>query len=685
MTLRAVLIGLLGAALVCGVTYFNDAVMHHTAFIGNNMPISVYGLLILLVLVNGLVYMVGQRLALSGRELALALVLTLAACCIPGSGLMRTFTTTLVMPHSLVLTRPAWQTPQGDKYWRDGDMLKQLPPHMLVEVTDKNREDVVGGINSGMRRGEKNISFSEVPWSAWTKTLSFWIPLILLLWVGLLGLSLVVHRQWADHEQLPYPIANFANSLLPQAGEAISGVLRNKLFWWGAGVVLIIHLNNYACQWFPDILMTIPTFFEFGPMRALFPAIDMGGGWLFFRPTLYFTVIAFGYFLAADVSLALGLGPILWWAVVGTLLGYGINVKGPSPSPDEFLRIGSYLGMLLVIGYIGRRYYLDVLRGALFLPGGSGASRTSINGARVFLVAMVGFVIYLSTLGGLEWPLATIFAAITVMIFLVMSRIIAETGVFFIQANFYPTILMLGLFGAGAIGPQALLVLGMLTTVLLIDPREAFMPFTVNSLKLLDHRKLSTGKVAPWLIVALLVGLVVAVPTTLYFQYNNGANLSDAWGSQIAPGLAFDNVVAMEQRLEGQGRLQAASNISGWEHFTHMAPEPSLVIALVIGLVLVLLFTFGRLRFTKWPIHPVMFLVWSTYPAMWFSWSFIIGWAIKGAVTKYGGGTAYRQLQPLMIGLVAGEMTAGVITMIIGLLYYLTTGQQPKGFGILPG
>ena len=35
-----------------------------------------------------------------------------------------------------------------------------------------------------------------------------------------------------------------------------------------------------------------------------------------------------------------------------------------------------------------------------------------------------------------------------------------------------------------------------------------------------------------------------------------------------------------------------------------------------------------------------------------------------------------------MVGLVTGEMLAGVIPMIIGAVYYLWTGEPPKQFSI---
>ncbi|MFH1095539.1 MAG: DUF6785 family protein, partial [Candidatus Micrarchaeota archaeon] len=100
MTIRSIILGLLGVAFVCSYTYFNDHVMRQTFFVGNNMPISVYGLLVVFLLfVYPLLRRVSRRLALSRREIAIILVMTLAACAIPGSNLLRLFTQTLVLPH----------------------------------------------------------------------------------------------------------------------------------------------------------------------------------------------------------------------------------------------------------------------------------------------------------------------------------------------------------------------------------------------------------------------------------------------------------------------------------------------------------------------------------------------------------------------------------------------------------
>jgi hypothetical protein len=63
VTIRAVILGLLGAAFVCSYTYFNDWVMRQTMFVGNFMPISVYGLLVLFL---ALVYPLWRRVKRGG-------------------------------------------------------------------------------------------------------------------------------------------------------------------------------------------------------------------------------------------------------------------------------------------------------------------------------------------------------------------------------------------------------------------------------------------------------------------------------------------------------------------------------------------------------------------------------------------------------------------------------------------
>ena len=270
MTIRAIILGLLAACLVCIGTIVNNHIIHQTHLVGNQIPIIVYGNLVLFIaLINPLLWRLGPKAALSGKELAVVVAMALAACCVPQSGLMRTFTPALILPFQHERTDPGWKS-QG--------VVDLAPKRMLADVTPENRNEVLIGFMKGLPRpdDQKHISFADVPWSAWTGTMSFWLPLILSLWIGLIGLSLVLHRQWSTHEQLAYPIATFANSLLPDEGRSVGGVFRQRLFWVGAIAVLVVHTNNYVHKWFPDDTVMIQRSFDLSAIADLWEHLHHG-------------------------------------------------------------------------------------------------------------------------------------------------------------------------------------------------------------------------------------------------------------------------------------------------------------------------------------------------------------------------------------------------------------------------
>jgi hypothetical protein len=672
VTRRAVLLGLLAGALICAYSYFNDSVMRQTNFVGSNMPISVYGGLILFVLlINPLL----KRWAFSAGELAVALALVLAACCIPGAGLMRTFTQSLMLPYNMERSRPGWRA-QG--------IVEMAPAHMLASPGEGDQ--ALNGYVRGIGSGRGLPSLREVPWRAWTGTLAFWIPMVLLLWIGLIGLALAVHRQWSEHEHLRYPLATFANALMPEAGGRWGPVLGDRLFWLGAGAVFLLYLNNYAAVWFPQYLVAVRTTVDLTSLSSLLPTYAAGGGTRMLLPIIYFTVVGFAYLLASDVSLALGVGPFVYPWVVGALAAYGISLTagGPyAPNPQCFMSFGAYFGILLTILYTGRHYYGQVLRRAVMVPAGSSVAAEAVWGARVCLVCASLFTVYLVA-AGLDWPLAVLFTGLIFMFYLTIGRVSAETGAIIVDPPWPPGAALWGIFGAQALGSRQVLILLLLVAVLAMDPREALMPFLVNGFKVLDMRRVNVGRPAAWCVAALVIGLAVAIPVTLAFQYDRGVNRANYWSSVQAPEMAFTGTMRVQQRLAAQGTLAAAEATTGWARLLKISPQPSSVIGFGAGLALVLAFVAARLRLPKWPLHPVLFLVWSSFPGKWLAASFLVGWAIKVLVTKYGGASWYQRLKPFMFGLIAGEMLGGLTPMVVGLVYWLVTGQLPKVFNVLP-
>lgn len=801
MTKRSILIGITCAILLAVVTYFNDMVMKGTFLVGNYLPVAVLGsLMLFLLMVNPLLRRIHRCLPLSGRELAAIVAIVLFTCYLPGRGLLHFFTTSMMMPHHHLRTKPSWQnepatvTPADVRDWRkleatlneagaapplsalqqamqssragatgdrpgeqeevnwpllgalnhaigetafglqpgaadgvdltshvrellgrDRELLTQtdrrtinrgiadavlgdaIVPHRLGPISrapaamlaDVSRDStrVLDGYVSGLGQGDAKIAYGDVPWYAWIRPLLFWMPLILTVCAMGVGLGLVLHRQWTTHEHLPYPTVEFARSLLPEDDSGWSPVMRSKLFWLAALVILAIHMNNYACVWWPDTLIPVKTKLDLQPLVKLVPVIERGSPWRIFTPTICFTAVGFAYFLATDVSLSLGLAPYLYCLIAGILAGYGVTMGGGHlrVSLSSSFYAGSYFGMFAVLLYTGRHYYLSALRRGIGMQARDRIESSAVWGVRIFLLMIALFLWQLGRVG-VDWQMGLLYMTGMLVIFTVISRLLAEAGVFFVHAYFYPCAMIWAFMGARAAGPDQLLVLAMVSGLLLIDPREAMMPFAMSGMHLVDRMKLRIGKTTLWGLVALVLAFVIAVPVILHLQYERGAILaSDGWSSHGVPRFPYEVNVQMTRRLEAQGALDRAHSVSGWERFMDMDVDRTFLIGFSCMFAMVVLFSFLRYRFAKWPLHPLIFLVLGTWQSRSLAFSFLLGYFIKSAVTRHGGAGLYRKLKPLMIGLIAGEMLAAILPVVIGAIYYAVQGEPPKAFRIMPG
>lgn len=690
MALRGVLLGFLAGIAVCSVTYLNDAIMQQTYFVGNHLPVGVFGAFLLwMAVVNPLLHRARHRWALPSRDIAVALAIALCCCAIPGSGLLRFFTNTLVLPIHYSSLKPEW---------RANEVLSYLPPEMLV-AGGEDDERAVGGFVLGLGDTRRHIGLGEIPWDAWATPLATWLPIVVLLFFGTIGLSFVVVRQWAEREHLAFPVAEVAGILMERDPDRpFPTVFYNRLFWIGVGMMVGLHLLNMSHQWF-DKVPPFPTYLNMWPLMDIMGPLKKGFGWVqFYLGMVIPTVVAFAYFVPTDVSFTLGIGCLATMTISVFMASTGLD------QTYDFADIafGAYAATLCMILYTGRAHYWSTLKCALGLHRGADPEPTATWGARVWFASGVLLVLALSRLG-VDWTVALLFVLIASMLLLVMSRIIAETGLFFIQCPWNSLNALTHLLGATALGPKLVTILGTISAPLLVDLRETLMPFAVNALRLGRRMRApmrTLGLAIPFaMVAALAVGLVV----TLWFQYDLGHNRSDMFGAEIIPQIPFNDTLNLLGDIralpDGEAALARSLQLGPLERIFNAQPRRGTLPAIAAGMMLVLSFSFLRLRFRWWPIHPVLFLVAYTYPIMCFWACFFFGWMIKSATITFGGGKAYHRLKPLMVGIIAGELSMLFLYFLFGLAYYLglfdplfvwfgyepVAGINPKPYRVFPG
>ena len=72
------------------------------------------------------------------------------------------------------------------------------------------------------------------------------------------------------------------------------------------------------------------------------------------------------------------------------------------------------------------------------------------------------------------------------------------------------------LFGAAAMGPQAIMIIGLVCVMFTAQPLESLMTFFMNGLRMCDRQKIGPARVARTAMSTYLLVLVVAIPVVLW-------------------------------------------------------------------------------------------------------------------------------------------------------------------------
>jgi uncharacterized protein DUF6785/uncharacterized protein DUF6784 len=671
MTIRSVLIGMfLGVGIVM-YGYFNDWILTQDPVASGMIPTSVYGLLVLSLLLLHPLLRLSRRLNFRSSEWAVIIALMLIAVVLPGPGFLWHFSQAVTMPHQNMVSETGWKRFQ---------VLDYAPECLLVDAGENGSDQYVHVINdlrNGLRGPGRPVSVSDVPWEAWRGPLGFWLPMVALLNVACICIVLIIHRQWAHSERLRYPVAEFAGELLAGSGErAWPTVFYNHRFWLGFTPVFVVLMINGFSAWEPGMI-TVPLQFDFTAILQKWPKLnaipDLSTQIL--RPRVVFIVIGFAYFISTEASLSLGISALAFSMCWYLLYRIGITPRGHYllGGVEGSQKFGSYLGVGLMILYTGRKYYTSVLLRALHIRRGDQVETHAVWAARGLVVCTAGAAMLAHYMVGLAWPLAILCVLLLLMMFLVIARILVETGLFSIHVWWHPVGVLTGLFGFGALGPHMMLALGMISAVLTIEPRVTMVAMASNALRIAENKGIRPGRIAPWMVVTIVVAVVVGIPFTIYVQYTHGI-IDPGWSGSVASTLPYEVLIQKLQTFYGDK--------TGWETFRwgQIRPDPEFMWSAGAGLALVLLCSVMRLRHTWWPLHPILFLVWGTWPLAVLASSFLMGWGIKMLINRFGGGKAYRANKPLFVGLVAGEFAAITCWAIWGLVYYGWTGVAGPRF-----
>ena len=484
-----------------------------------------------------------------------------------------------------------------------------------------------------------------IPWAAWIKPLLCWLPAILALYFAMICTTVILRRQWIQHERLIFPLVQLPLAILEE-GEQTSRYkpfFKNPIMWTG---------------------FAIP--FTVGSMRALhnyhnfIPDINLVASFPFFRQTtevtiaLSFPMVGFSYFVNLDIALGIWLFNLIARIEEGCLNMLGVSstevldFSGPSPLVAH-QGMGAIIVLVIFGFWMGRRHLAQVFRKAF-------QGDESIDDSDEILsyrVAVLGLLVSNLFIGwwlleaGMAFWVVPIYLFALFLLCIGVSRVVSEGGVASTRTPLIPTAFVASGLGSSTLGPQNLTVLGM-TYVWATSLRNLLMASCANGLKLAEEYLPGSKHALFWaMLLAIVVSLVSSIWAVLYLSYSYGGINLNGWffGPSGMPVYPFNFVSRELNSPDGP-------DIGGW-------------LATAAGGSIMALLMVARQYLTWWPLHPLGFAISTNAMTNYIWFSVFLAWLIKGLVLKYGGPALFQRTRPFFLGLIAGQFSCAGIWLLI--------------------
>ncbi len=471
-----------------------------------------------------------------------------------------------------------------------------------------------------------------VPWELWLRPVALWGIFLVALYLAMVGIAVILRRQWMDRERLSYPLVQAAQVMIrgEEPGRLVNPFFRSRVMWAGAAVPMLVGLltglNKYLGT-FP----TIPTAWT----------IPIGFGQSI-NMTLSFAVVGFSYLIGPDIAAG------IWgFALLSKLEKMVFVANGVTKQQDVWgvhvTELMNYQGLgalvlFVALGlWVGREHLKQV--GRCFLGLDTPLSdddeimsyRTAVVATLLGTGVMVGWFAFIGT------PLwaSLLFIALVMVIFTGLSRIVAESGVSAIITPMNaPDFMMFGL-GSKLVGIKAIANFS-LGYIFLADLRTFLMGVVASGLKLIEGMsKQSRRVVMQAILVAVFFGVAGSLYTVLELSYRDGGINFSGWFFKSLP-LRMGNTAL--KGMETEGLYWSGLGFAG------------------IGAAGMMVLTWMRQRFLWWPLHPIGFPIMTSWVVDWMWFSVFFAWLVKVTVLKYGGAPLYTRSRDFFLGMIVGRM-----------------------------
>ncbi len=634
ITSRSLATGLILAIVLNVWVTYGTYILHSSRMSVAHLPISALALFLLVVFVyNPFVRGIAQQAAFTGRELALIFCILLISSLIPGKAFVSYFLTIISTPFYFA---------QPENQW--AELFHPYLPGWLVA---SNQNNAMGWFYEGLPPG------GAIPWSPWIIPVAWWMSFFVAIFVVGACVATIFRKQWVDYERLAFPLVQVPLELI--AGDQSPGrwpkLVYDRLFQIGFGLALAIAVWNIFSFALVVPQLPVGTFFE-TPLQLspMFPSIPL-------RISPY--MLCFGYFINVDILLSIWVFFMLGILEVGMLSLIGLNTEGGGPGGAGGVNAQFFGGFLVYVGYAlwsARRHLIAVAKKAAGRDSSLDDSKELVTYRAAVIGLLLGSAFICAWLyqSGLSLPVMVVFLAFLFVLYFGTTKVIAETGVVFLDLPVNAHQITVLSLGSGNVSGPSLTSLG-LASAYARNWRGLGMGSVVLADRLTDGFWPQKKGLLLVLTVTFLVSMVTAVAYSIDWGYSTGAYNFGGGAFTSLNVHYFEEIVTWMKNPLSLGQNEPWFMAAG----------------AVIFLVLLKL----RHWLVWWPLAPVGFAICFASNIRDSILSVFLAWLVKFILLKIGTG-AYRTGQRFFLGVLLGYTLGIVLSFIADALFYPGQGHM---------
>lgn len=542
---------------------------------------------------------------------------------------------------------------------------------------DQREATVVRPDNLWSLAGLRYLASGFIPWDQWATPLAAWSGLIAALFVGFLGLNILLRKQWVEHERFTFPLTIVPKNLFAtetQAdGRVVTPLFRNRVMWAGFGAAFLLALLKGLNFYIPQV--PAPAFPEQGfasyvtspALKAFFQNVNFGLGFSL-------TVLPILLLIETDILFSLWTMFLLFqlWHLFGKVFGW----TAAAGYPWEFQQaMGAFIAYAVLALFVARHHLARV--GRIILGRATATERTS-EAHELFTYRTAVWLVLASLLALGVWGWWTqmgigaslLFFGYILVCGFAASRLRAECGAPFAYLTPYFGMQFVAAVGGFAVFQSTGMVVATIAAGFMCTSCFLFIaPVQVEMMELGRHFRVRPRDVGAGLLLGLAGGLVLGGFVILCWAYGFGvSNLKTQW--PFAQNWYFEGYrtgALNADRAFAAGTLGKTPETQPLNFRAN--PDAK---GLGIGAVMTGVLAFLRAQFPWFPFHPLGYVLASSH-FMRGVWLLVfLAWLARLVLFRLGGaGVIRRGLVPAAVGMFLGAVTSVMVFGVVGIVLRL--------------